>query len=35
MPLNLSIAKKRFGYNQTKREFECFVKENKGVFEKI
>lgn len=30
-----SLQKKRFGYKQTKREFERFVKENKGVFEKI
>lgn len=33
--LIFSLQKKRFGYNQTKREFECFIKENKGVFEKI
>lgn len=33
--LIFSLQKKRFGYNQTKREFERFVKENKGVFEKI
>lgn len=33
--LIFSLQKKRFGYNQTKREFEQFAKENKGVFEKI
>lgn len=33
--LIFSLQKKRFGYNQTKCKFECFVKENKGVFEKI
>lgn len=31
--LIFSLQKKRFGYKQTKREFERFVKENKGVFE--
>ncbi len=31
--LIFSLQKKRFGYNQTKRELERFVKANKGVFE--